>query len=162
MSSKAGDEFVFDSSAFINGARHHYFLDSMPGVWTLVEEEIENGGVILIREVYREIKVQADPISKLVDRHKSAVVDPSQAVQQLAGQYQQKYFQRSGLQDRADPWIMAEAKERGAVVVTYEGITFSGDPAKKAEKKLPALCVQEGIRCCTLPQALQALGLKLG
>ncbi len=61
----------------------------------------------------------------------------------LAGQYQQKYFQQSGLQDGADPWIMAEAKERGAVVVTYEGITFSGDPAKKAEKKLPARCVQE-------------------
>ncbi len=48
MSSKADDEFVFDSSAFINGARHHYFLDSMPGVWNLVEEEIENGGVIVI------------------------------------------------------------------------------------------------------------------
>ena|ERR1700733_3631374 len=63
MSSKAGDEFVFDSSAFINGARHHYFLDSMAAVWTLVEEEIENGSVVVIREVYREIKVQADPIS---------------------------------------------------------------------------------------------------
>ena len=56
---------------------------------------------------------------------------------------------------------MAEAKERGAVVVTYEGITFSGDPAKKAENKLPALCVHEGIACCTLPQALQTLGLNL-
>src|ERR1700733_9479205 len=105
MSSKAGDEFVFDSSAFINGARHHYFLDSMAAVWTLVEEEIENGSVVVIREVYREIKVQADPISKLVDRHKAAVVEPSQVVQRLAGQYQQKYFQKSGLQNRADPWI---------------------------------------------------------
>jgi hypothetical protein len=129
----------------------------MPGVWKLVEDRIDNWSVILMREVIREVTFQADEISKLVALHSSTVVDPSRA----AGEYHRKYFQQSGLQDRADPWIMAEARQRGAVVVTYEGITFSGDPAKKAEGKLPALCVHENIRCCTLPQALQALGLKL-
>jgi hypothetical protein len=37
MNSKGDDAFVFDSSAFINGARHHYYPDTMRAVWDLVE-----------------------------------------------------------------------------------------------------------------------------
>jgi hypothetical protein len=57
---------------------------------------------------------------------------------------------------------MAEAEAREAVVVTYEGITFTGEPARGADKKLPAICKSVSIDCCTLPQALRDLGLKLG
>jgi hypothetical protein len=47
--------FVFDTSAYLNGANHHYFLDTMGGVWTLVEESIDNGAIVVPREVYREV-----------------------------------------------------------------------------------------------------------
>jgi hypothetical protein len=56
---------------------------------------------------------------------------------------------------------MAEAEARGFEVVTYEGITFAGERAKKADDKLPALCEQVGIGCCTLAQALRGLGLNV-
>jgi hypothetical protein len=56
---------------------------------------------------------------------------------------------------------MAEAKLRSATVVTYEGITFSYKPARGAERKLAGLCGKESIAVCTLPRALQSLGLKL-
>lgn len=152
--------FIFDSGAFINGAQHHYFLDTMAPVWDLVEKAIDDGRIVLVREVYREVRQQEDAISELVNRHAAAVVEPSEQAQVLAGDYQAKYF-KTGLRDRADPFVMAEARLRAASVVTYEGITFSGKPARGAERKLPGLCRTEGITVCTLPQALQALGLKL-
>ncbi len=69
--------FVFDTSAFLNGSRHHYFLDTMRPIWTLVEEAIDNGRVVLPREVYREIVAQDDEISTLIKGHKESVAEPS-------------------------------------------------------------------------------------
>lgn len=152
--------FVFDTSAFINGARHHYYLDTMRPVWTLVEAAIDDGRVVVPREVYRELLDQDDEISTLVKQHADAVVEPSREVQRRAGELQEQ-FPKPGLRDRADPFIMAEAESRGFTVVTYEGITFSGAPARGEAKKLPAICARIGIQCCTLPRALQGLGLSL-
>lgn len=132
----------------------------MAPVWDLVETAIDDGRIVVPREVYREVREQEDAISELAHRHAPTVAEPSEQVQVLAGQYQAMYF-TAGLRDRADPFAMAEAKIRSATVVTYEGITFSGKPARGAERKLPGLCRRESIAVCTLPQALQSLGLKL-
>ena len=152
--------FVFDTSAFINGSRHHYFLDTMAGVWTLVEAAIDDGRVVVPREVYRELLAQDDEITTLVRRHEHVIAEPTEGVQRRAGVFQQM-FPKPGLRDLADPFVMAEAETRGFAVVTYEGITFAGERAKKADDKLPALCGQVGVRCCTLAQALRDLGLSL-
>lgn len=152
--------FVFDSSAFINGSRHHYHLDTMPSVWRLVEAAIDDGRVIVPREVYREIFDQEDEISQLLKRHQAAVIDPSREVQMRAGQLQSE-FPKPGLRDKADPFVMAEAESRSTTVVTYEGITFTGAPARGADRKLPAICKRLGIDCCTLSEALRKLGLSL-
>jgi hypothetical protein len=152
--------FVFDSSAFINGSRHHYHLDTMPSVWRLVEDAIDDGRVIVPREVYREVLDQEDAISKLLKGHEGVVADPSRQVQKRAGQLQGE-FPKPGLRDKADPFVMAEAESRNNTVVTYEGITFTGAPARGADKKMPAICKRLGIRCCTLSEALRTLGLSL-
>ena len=152
--------FIFDSSAFINGSQHHYYLDTMGSVWALIEEAIDDGRVVIPREVFREVVEQEDAISELVRRHEAAVAEPSQNVQARVGRFQQ-LFPRPGVRDRADPFIMAEAEIRGYSVVTYEGITFSGAPARGADKKLPAICAGVGIACGTLPDALRQLGLSV-
>jgi len=152
--------FVFDSSAFINGARHHYHLDTMRPIWALVERGVDDGRIIVPREVFREIANQEDEISELLKANEAAVVDPSKAVQLRAGQLQ-ALFPKPGLRDQADPFVMAEAENRGFSVVTYEGITFTGAPARGAAKKMPAICARLGISSCTLPEALRRLGLKL-
>jgi hypothetical protein len=152
--------FVFDTSAFINGSRHHYFLDSMAGVWTLVEAAIDDGRVVVPREVYRELLAQDDEVTTLVRRHEEDIAEPTAAIQRRAGVLQEM-FPKPGLRDLADPFIMAEAEAREFAVVTYEGITFAGEPAKKASDKLPAMCDRVSIACCTRAQALRHLGLNL-
>jgi hypothetical protein len=100
----------------------------------LVETAIDDERIVVPREVYREVRQQEDALSELVHRHAAAVAEPSEQVQVLAGQYQATYF-TAGLRDRADPFVMAEAKIRSATVVTYEGMTFSGKPARGAERR---------------------------
>ena len=56
---------------------------------------------------------------------------------------------------------MAEAECRSMTAVTYEGITFTGAPARGADKKMPAICKRLRIECCTLSEALRKLGLSL-
>ncbi len=93
--------FVFDTSAFINGSRHHYFLDTMAGVWTLVEAAIDDGRVVVPREVYRELLAQEDEITMLVRRHDEVIAEPTESVQRRAGVLEEM-FPKPGLRDLAD------------------------------------------------------------
>lgn len=132
----------------------------MPSVWRLIEDAIDDGRVIVPREVYREVLDQEDEVSKLLKGDERCVAEPSRDVQIRAGQLQSE-FPKPGLRDKADPFVMAEAESRKMTVVTYEGITFTGAPARGADTKMPAICKRLGIDCCTLSEALRRLGLSL-
>lgn len=118
-------DFVFDTSALINGRRDHFFPEMVPSAWRLVEEAIDDGRVIIVRAVFVELEEQDDDTSELVQRHAAAVVEPSEAVQKRAGELALEFPQHHR-RHRADPFILAEAESRGFVVVTYEGRTFVG------------------------------------
>jgi hypothetical protein len=136
MNSKGDEAFAFDSSAFINGARHHYYLDTMRAVWDLVETAIDDGRVVVIRAVYREVLEQDDDISKLVARHVDAIAEPTEQVQRRAGEFE-RFFSGSKLRDGADPWVMAEAEAREAVVVTLRGHHLRGGTGKGRRQQAP-------------------------
>lgn len=152
--------FVFDSSAFINGSRYHFFPDIMRPVWVLVENAIDDGRVIVPRQVFVELKVQDDEMTELLRRHKAAIAEPSEHVQRRAGVLENE-FPKPGIRNGADPFILAEAEAREFTVVTYEGTTLSGERARRWEKSMPAICNRFDIPCCTLPEALRVLGLNL-
>ncbi len=153
--------FVFDTSAFINGRRDHFFPDMVPSAWRLVEDAIEDGRVLVVRAVLRELEEQEDDATELVQRHADAVVEPSEALQKRAGELALE-FPAHHRRHRADPFILAEAEARGFIVVTYEGVTFAGIAVTKGwHKSMPGVCARFNIPCCTLPQALRDLGLSV-
>jgi Domain of unknown function (DUF4411) len=63
-----------------------------------------------------------------------------------------------GVRDGADPFVIAEARVRSFVVVTYEGRSFSGVPTKNWAKRMPGICQHLGVECRTLPEGLASLG----
>lgn len=153
--------FVFDTSAFINGRRDHFFPDMVASAWNLVEDAIDEGRVIVVREVYRELDVIDDDTSELIRRHSGAIVEPSEAVQRRAGELANE-FPAHHSRHAADPFILAEAEARRFTVVTYEGVTYAGIATSKGwHKSMPGVCARFGISCGTLPQALRALGLSV-
>ena len=149
--------FVFDTSAYINGWRDHYPQPTFPGVWRFIEESIGSGHIISPREVFNEIKEKDDDIYKWARKRVESFVDPIPEVQGMVdGIYSS--FRNPTVRNKADPWVIAEAKARLLTVVTYEGRTFSGVPTKRWDRSMPGICQYHTVPCITLPEALQQLG----
>jgi hypothetical protein len=148
---------VFDTSAYINGQRDHLPRATFPSVWKLIEDAIDDGRIILPREVFRELTAQDDALAAWIRAHEAAVIEPSQEVQREAGRLLNE-FPQPGVRNNADPFIVAEAMLRRFTVVTYEGRTFSGVPTTRWPRSMPGICQRFGVACCTLPEALEMLG----
>ena len=151
---------VFDTSAFINGWRYHYRPDTFPSVWDRIGEAMTNGRIVSPRMVLVELKEKDDEVHTWAKERAALFVDPSPPVQAEVGQIQ-AMLPNPGVRDRADPFVMAEAKVRGFTVVTYEGTnTFTGRRTKRADEKMPGMCRRLGIGCCIVPDALAMLGVQ--
>lgn len=151
---------VFDTSAFINGWRYHYPPATFPSVWDLFAAAMEDGRIFSPRMVLVELKAKDDDVYAWAKERSALFLDPSPEVQREIGPIQ-GMLPNPSVRDRADPFVMAEAKVRGFIVVTYEGTnTFTGRATKKAHEKMPGMCRTLGIGCCIVPEALAMLGAR--
>jgi hypothetical protein len=148
---------VFDTSAFVNGRRDHYPVETFPSVWEFVAEAMEDGRIVTPREVLNELKAKDDETCRWAKERPDCFVEPSAEVQRQAGEIL-AMLPNPGVRDGADPFVVAEARVRSFVVVTYEGRSFSGVPTKNWAKRMPGICQHLGVECRTLPEALARLG----
>jgi hypothetical protein len=152
--------FVFDTSCYINGQRDHLPVATFPSVWELVGQALEDGRVILPREVYREVTDHDDDVAAWIRQYERRQVEPDEEVQHLAGRIT-SHFGTHGPRNAADPFVLAEAQHRKFKVCTYEGRTVSGVPTRRWPRSMPGICLHFKLECCMLPAALGELGLKL-
>src|SRR6266850_7299485 len=103
--------FVFDTSAYINGWHDHYPIETFPSVWELVAAALDDGRVIGLREVFREITKKDDDVAKWAKQREARFVDPSPEVQKLAGELQLR-FPKPGRLIVVEPFVLAEAQVR--------------------------------------------------
>jgi hypothetical protein len=150
-------EFLFDTSAFINGWNDHLPPATFPTVWKRLGEAIGTGRVLSVRAAYTELLKQSDDLVKWIKQYRSAFVDPSREVQEAAGTIE-PLFPQGTIRNAADPWVIAEGKIRGLTVITYEGRSFSGIPHRNWHRSMPGICARFHVPCRTLPEAIGALG----
>jgi hypothetical protein len=152
---------VFDTSAFINGWRVHYPPETFPSVWQIIADAIADGRIVAPREVYAELKEKDDEVFAWAKKRRSKFVDPTEEVQREVGPIM-AMLPKPGVRDRADPFVIAEAKVRKFTVVTYEGTnTLTGKPTAAADKKMPGICKRCGVECCIVPAGLKLLGVTI-
>jgi hypothetical protein len=149
--------FVFDTSAYVNGWRHHFRPRNFPGVWALIEAALDDDRVVSPRAVYTELEAKDDDVFAWAKPRAARFIDPTEAIQRAAGIIQQD-LPNTPLRNAADPWVIAEAQSRGWTVVTYEGQTFSGVPTVRWHRSMPGVCQRYGVAAATLPDAIDALG----
>jgi len=120
--------YVFDTNCFI--VIGHYYPEQFPSFWEKFNQTVENGKIISVREVRRELDRNAaeDHLVEWIKLHKNIFVTPSPAVMQWVNEiFSVPHFQAS-LPDRirlgntpfADPFIIAQAKVMNYCVVTQE------------------------------------------
>ncbi len=160
-------QYWLDSNVFIEAKRRYYRFKVVPAFWNWVDEAAENGSIVTSTEVFDELKGQGDDLANWVaDRKESSLfVPPSDEAQRVyseisefvVGNYEAAFA--TEFLDKADPWLIAQAKAADAddVVVTQE--VWAPADAKKV--KIPNICGQFGGPYRNTFEAMEDLGAVL-
>ena len=136
--------YSFDTSALLDAWTRSYPPDVFPQLWRAIEEGIAAGHFFAAEEVRVEITKKDDSLLKWAKKQRGLFVDldaPQQtAVAEVLAQFPRLIDTRKG-RSGADPFVIALARTRDAVVVTGENDDGSPD-----RPKIPTVCRHFGIR----------------
>jgi len=128
---------------------NHYYRDQFPSFWEKFDGMIQNGNVISVREAKFELKGKFDDNTiEILKRHNANFFEDP-IIEELAfvteiysiPHFQQNLDKKKLLQGGyfADPFIIAKAKLKEAVVVTEESRPKNG-------ARIPNICDYFGIK----------------
>jgi len=142
------DVYLIDTSAWLN-------IDGRPDrddVWRLITNLIGHGRIVTPAQVLGELR--EDPIFRtrlkpyetelLAGDHGTDDISYLQLVGRITHDYP-SMSRATGEKTPADPYVVALAETENYVVVADES-------RKRANRKIPGVCDQRGIRCLTLAQ----------
>ena len=129
--------FCVDSSGWLDGWTRNYPPDVFRTLWDRIEELVDAGEIIASEEVYVELAKKDDDLHDWIQARKSMLVPPDEAIQQriaeILGKYPRLVDTLKG-RSQADPFVIATAMERDAVVVTGELMGTAEKP------RIPFIC----------------------
>ncbi len=59
-------KYSFDTSAFVNPFRRSYPRDVFPGLWRIIDSEIDDGNIVASIEVLNELQEKEDALLEYV------------------------------------------------------------------------------------------------
>ncbi len=148
--------FCVDTSGWLDGWRRNYPPDVFKTLWVSIEMLIERGEIISSEEVYVELAKKDDDLHKWIKARKSMLIPTEEAIQERVAELLSKYPRLVDTlkgRSQADPFVIATAVERQAVVVTGE---VTGTPERP---RIPFVCQVENVRCITFLQMIRELRL---
>jgi hypothetical protein len=151
-------KYVIDTSS-LTTMRRVYPVDVFPGVWNKLDELADNGTLVSVDPVLRELEVQDDVVTAWARQHESAFVPLDDAIQEEATRILAAHPGLVDLKQRkggADPFVIACARVNSCAVVTEENKTHGS-----ARVKIPNVCDTMNLKCLRLLEMLRLEGLKL-
>ena len=149
--------YSVDTSGWLDGWQRHYPPDVFPSLWSKLDGLIATGEIISSEEVYLELKRKDDDLHDWIQARKQMLVPLDQAIQvqavALLNEFPRLVDTLRG-RSKADPFVIATAMERRAVVVTGEPMT-----GKLDKPRIPDVCQVKDIRCITFLQMIRELKL---
>jgi hypothetical protein len=161
--------FLLDSNFFIEAHRTSYPFDVVPSFWIKVKELAEQGKIISIDKVKKELLQNKDELSDwIIDNltedffKDTTTVVPNYAT--LTGWVYSKSEQYSATAisefldvDEADAWLVAFAMTYGNHIVTHE----VSKPNSKSRVMLPDAANPFNVICIKTVDLFRALGVKI-
>lgn len=160
-------ELVIDASVFIEAARRYYAFDLAPGFWHQLVQHADDGRIVSIDRVQRELKRGQDELAQWADSgfsHAFASTDLPDVHRTysdiMAWVYAQDQFFEAAKAEfarGADGWVIAYALANGSTVVTEEV------PRPNVRRKVPIPNVCQAFRVSFLDtfDMLRELGTRL-
>lgn len=163
--------YLLDTNFFIQAHRSYYPLDVVESFWIRTKELAENGHIISIDKVKKEIYDKSSHEDELklwcVDNLEeqffhstssalSQYIEIIQWVDSMRHQYLDSAIEEFLQADLADPWLVAYAMKEDLVIVTYE----KSAPGAKKRVKIPEVCNHFGIRFVDTIEMMRELNSK--
>jgi len=136
--------YSFDTSALIDGLERYYPEETFPGLWENVDGLVRAGRFLISEEVWDEACHCDAAVRDWATPRKDSIVVPTDAeIASLVATIGQRYptWTADG-RNQADPFVVAIALARVAIVVTGEKSNAGSD----ARPKIPYACRALGVR----------------
>ncbi|MFD3836858.1 DUF4411 family protein [Streptomyces sp. NPDC058642] len=139
--------YSVDTSALLDGLERYYPQATFPALWEKVDKLVEEGRFFVSEEVWEEACTHDAAAKEWLEGHgKEKIVIPTDVavvgdVQTILASYPKLVANMKG-RNRADAFVIAVAKQHGAIVVTGEG-----SDGNENRPKIPFICQQTGIQC---------------
>jgi Domain of unknown function (DUF4411) len=121
------------------------FIDSFPAILNKVDSLVDSGRLFLSEEVWEEVQAKDEAAKTWCEPRKAKLIVPTDTAVAIEVrsilQTHSRLVMNLKNRNRADPFVVAVAKLRQAVVVTGE------TGGNEARPKIPYVCEQLGIDC---------------
>jgi len=141
----------------MDGWVRYYPPDVFPTLWNNFDPFIDDGEIISSEEVYVETAKKADELHKWIQNRKHMLVPLTTDIQRIATELLSDYPRLVDTlkgRSQADPFVIATAIEKDAIVVTGEIRT-----ANLKKPRIPDVCDARGIRWIGFLQMIRELKL---
>lgn len=136
--------YLLDSNVFITAKRIHYGFDFCPGFWQWIIAGHRAGRIYSVERVYDELKDQQDDLATWVRALPDTFFLPADAATiphfaAVSAWATSPRYQTPAINEflqTADFYLVAQARQNGHSVVTYE---VQGSSAKRV--KIPDVCL---------------------
>lgn len=147
--------YCVDTSSLIAAWRERYPPTHFKSFWASLHELMARGGLISPEEVAVEITRRDDGLSEWVEQHPDLFVpldlEQQESLREIMAVHRLLTKDFRG-RNRADAFVVALAKSRGAVVVTEEG------PGSANRPKIPYVCKSVGVPQISLLDLIKEQG----
>lgn len=156
--------YLLDANTYIQAKNQYYGMDICPAYWDWLDMQFELGTIASVEMIGRELRDGDDELADWVrDRPQHFISNDDESTQGIFAEIVQSIMhtdynpgQRDSFLAKADPWIIAKAKDIGATVVTHEAMV-----APNARKvKVPNICLEFGVPCRNTFQFLRELNAR--
>jgi len=137
--------YCLDTNVFFTPSNFYYPMDFSPAYWDMIDKHIEDGSVLILDQVYKELTKGESAVTEWIKERKDDALVKKFHDEETQKEYKKivDYVAGDGYKPEvvaeflsgADPWIIAACKAHQLVLVTKE--TYS---TSKKKVKIPNIC----------------------
>lgn len=132
-------------------------IELYPSLWDRVSELLASGVAVIPREADREMQAKEHELRGWLRDRQSAVVETSVGELEIVRSVAERHpAWVQGAKNAADPFVIAAAKTRGAVVVTDERPPGRGTDDRNL--RIPTVAAEFGVECIVPTELIRRRG----